>query len=92
MKLVNIVTENGLMKLENNSVMCSRTGLVVDTETNIVYYKYYENGTVAKSCFEENPLRTTIGYMCPYLGKHGRPCHFIDGKIVEISASEMLED
>ena len=46
--------------------------LVFDKDTGIVYYHTTENGR--------------YGYMSPYLGVNGNPCHYINGEIVEMIA------
>ena len=53
------------------------TGLVYDIDTKIVYYK-----------FMDKTFSDWSGYMSPYLGSHGRPCRFVDEKIMEISKNE----
>lgn len=47
--------------------------LAYDVNTRIVYY-VFEGGYK--------------GYMSPYLGEHGNPCWYTDGKIVEIPEQE----
>ena len=47
--------------------------LVYDDETKIVYYYF----TISYK-------RSTAGYMSPYIGKNGKFCRYVDGKIVEV--------
>lgn len=51
------------------------TKFVFDTDTNIVYWKFYES--------------REAGFMCPLLGEHGRPCCFENGEFKEISSFTM---
>lgn len=60
---------------------CTETELVYDSNTKIVYYKFFEQ-TPKKYANEHN------GFMSPYLGIHGRPCRFINEEIKEITKDE----
>lgn len=63
------------------SMYCDVTELVFDTETKIIYYKFYEQTPNVR-------INDHVGFMSPYLGSHGRPCRFIDCEIKEISKDE----
>ena len=62
------------------------TKMVFDTETQVVFYKFTEVVPVCSNKLPNQQERDTkVGYMCPYIGEHGRNCRFVDKKtIVEI--------
>lgn len=100
MKLDNVVMLVSTSKLipatELISERCESTRFAVDLETKIVYWKFCENETASNNIIMWNDDHKNythkVGYMCQYVGQHGRPCKLIDGKFVEISAKEMFED
>lgn len=52
--------------------------LVTDEKTGIVYIdNAFKTG-------EDNVFRSYWHIYTPYYGKNGRPCKFIDGKVIEI--------
>lgn len=51
----------------------TKTGLVFDSQTKVVYYKGIEH-------FD----RSYVGYLAPYISENGKYCRFIDHQIVEI--------
>lgn len=63
--------------IESVSMEYSDFDLVADKKTDIVYID-----NIVKSYDDGFPKINHI--YTPYYGKHGRPCKFIDGKVVEL--------
>ncbi len=103
MDLVNVVIMVGTKDMIPDTELSSEPGVryestkfAVDLETKIVYWKFCENETASNNIimFDDNHKNYNhkVGYMCQYLGQHGRPCKLSNGKFVEISAKEFFED
>lgn len=63
--------------------------LVYESNTGILYYKFEEAVTdpsneMRCSHDKDSEHNQKVGYMCPYIGPHGKFCRYDYGRIEEI--------